>query len=97
MNINDQGLIETAREYAEYADSVNRELKLTRPEGGSVKMLEALFRDRKVLLALFGVVQTIVAHYFELPTEVWAAIDTLVLALIAAIAYEDAAEKRAGR
>lgn len=55
--------------------------------------LKLLLRSRKVLLAAFGVVQTLAAHYLDIPIEVWASIDALVVAVIGAIAYEDAAEK----
>lgn len=58
--------------------------------------LKALFRSRKFLIALFGVVQTMVNHYFDVPAEVWASIDGLLVVLIGAIAHEDAAQKRGG-
>jgi hypothetical protein len=93
--MNDHWLDPNARRFAEAFGLPEFEPVEEIQEEGFVDTLKALLRSRKVLLAVFGVVQTIVAHYFELPAEVWGAIDTLVLALIAAIAYEDAAEKRA--
>lgn len=72
------------------------EARLEQMEQESIQnAVMALLRSRKFLLAVFGVIQTIIAHYFDLPVEVWGAIDTLVLAVIAGIAYEDGAEKRA--
>lgn len=56
----------------------------------------ALFRSRKFLLAVFGVVQSAVSVYLEVPVELWASIDALVVVVISGIAVEDAAEKRAG-
>lgn len=58
-----------------------------------MEVLNALLRSRKFWLAVFGVVQTIVFQYFEVPADVWEAINVLVLVLISAIAIEDAAEK----
>lgn len=50
----------------------------------------SLIRSRKFWLAVFGVVQALVLHYFAVPEEVWQAITALVMALIASIAIEDA-------
>jgi len=61
-----------------------------------VNPLRSLLRSRKFWLALFGVVQTVVLHLVNVEPAVWQAVDGLVLALIAAIAGEDMAEKRAG-
>jgi hypothetical protein len=58
--------------------------------------LMALLHSRKVLLAMAGVAQTLIAHYFDIPAEVWASIDGLLVVVIGAIAHEDAAEKRGG-
>lgn len=58
--------------------------------------LRALLRSRKVLTALFGVIQTITLHYLNVDPEVWASIDVLIVTLIGAIALEDAAAKRSG-
>lgn len=56
--------------------------------------LKSLLRSRKFLLAVFGVVQTLVLHYLSVPDDVWQHIVTLVMVLIGSIALEDAAEKR---
>jgi hypothetical protein len=58
--------------------------------------LRSLVRSRKFWLAVFGVGQTVTLHLVNVDPAVWQAIDGLVLALIAAIAGEDMAEKRAG-
>ncbi len=58
--------------------------------------MKRLFRSRKVMVALLGVIQTLVLHYLNVPAEVWAAIDGLLLSVIAGITVEDAAAKRAG-
>ncbi len=57
--------------------------------------LYALLHSRKVLLALVGVIQTLILHYTHVDPEVWTAIDALLLAVIAGIAYEDGQLKRA--
>jgi hypothetical protein len=59
-------------------------------------MLNGLLHSRKFWLAVFGVVQALVLHYLDVPEEIWQSIVALVGVLIAAIAVEDAAEKRAG-
>jgi hypothetical protein len=56
-------------------------------------MFQALLHSRKFLLAVFGVVQTLVSHYLQIPADVWQAIDGLILVLIGAIAIEDSSEK----
>jgi len=56
--------------------------------------MASLLRSRKFWLAVFGVVQTLVFHYFAIDPEIWASIDALVIVLITTIAVEDAAEKR---
>ena len=61
-----------------------------------LRTLSALLRSRKVLTALFGVIQTITLHYLNVDPEVWASIDVLIVTLIGAIALEDAAAKRSG-
>lgn len=58
--------------------------------------IKSLLKSRKFLLAVLGVVNTLVSHYLDVPTEVWASVDALLLAVIAGIAAEDVAEKRAG-
>lgn len=61
-------------------------------------MVNALLHSRKFWLAVFGLIQTIVFHFLpHFPPEVWQAIDALVVVLIAAIAAEDVALKRAGK
>jgi hypothetical protein len=55
--------------------------------------LKSLLRSRKVLLAVLGVVNTLVSHYLEIPADVWVSIDALLVVLIASIAYEDGNEK----
>jgi hypothetical protein len=60
-------------------------------------MLNGLLQSRKFWLAVFGVVQAIVLHYLAVPQEIWMSIEGLVMVLIAGIAIEDAAEKRAGQ
>ena len=56
-------------------------------------MLESLLRSRKFWLAVFGVVQALVLHYFQVPEEIWQTIAALVSVLITTIAIEDAAVK----
>ena len=57
--------------------------------------VQSLLRSRKFLLAVLGVISTLVAHYLDIPKDVWLSIDGLLLAVIAGIAVEDAAEKSA--
>lgn len=58
--------------------------------------LNGLIYSRKFWLAVFGLVQTIVFNLIpDFPPEVWQSINVLVVVLIAAIAHEDASEKRA--
>jgi hypothetical protein len=56
--------------------------------------MKPFWLSRKFWYALFGVIQTIVLYYVDVPKEIWLAIDALVGVLIASVAYEDAAEKR---
>lgn len=59
--------------------------------------MQSLLRSRKFWLAVFAVVQTVLFQFVPtFPPAVWQAIDGLVAVLIAAIATEDAAAKRAG-
>lgn len=60
-----------------------------------VNPIAMLFRSRKFLLAMFGVIQAIVLHYLDVPRDVWLSIEALVAVLIFSIAHEDAAEKSA--
>lgn len=55
--------------------------------------VKALFRSRKFLLALFGVIQALAFNYFNVPDDVWQSITVLVMVLIASIAYEDGQAK----
>ena len=53
-----------------------------------------LIRSRKVMIALLALIQTIVFNFIpDFPQEVWIAIDAFALALIGAIAVEDAGQK----
>ena len=56
-----------------------------------------IYKSRKFWLAVYGVAQTLVLHYFQVPTDIIAAVDALIVVLISAIAYEDAANATAGR
>lgn len=56
--------------------------------------LQSLMLSRKFWLAVFGVVQTLVFHFLDVPDEVWQSIAALVGVLITTIAVEDAAFKR---
>ena len=49
----------------------------------------SLLKSRKVLLAALGVLNTVAAHYFAVPADVWQSIDVLLIALIVSIAVED--------
>lgn len=60
------------------------------------ELLQSLFRSRKFWLAVFGIVQAIVLHYFAVPEEIWQSIAGLVMVLIASIAVEDAGAKMGG-
>jgi len=54
--------------------------------------MSSLLHSRKFWLAVYGIIQTLVLHYFQVPTDIIAAVDALVVVLISAIAYEDAAK-----
>ena len=54
-----------------------------------------IWKSRKFWLAVYGVVQTLVLHYFAVPTDIIAAVDALIVVLISSIAYEDAARAKA--
>ena len=56
-----------------------------------------IYKSRKFWLAVYGVAQTLVLHYFQVPADIIAAVDALIVVLISAIAYEDAANATAGR
>lgn len=55
-----------------------------------MSFLNSLLVSRKFWLAVFGVVQSIVLHYLNVPDEIWQSIAALVGVLIASIALEDA-------
>lgn len=59
--------------------------------------MNGLLQSRKFWLAVFGVVQALVLHYANVPGDIWQSIVLLVGVLIASIAAEDAAAKRAGQ
>ena len=50
----------------------------------------SLLKSRKFWLAIFGVVQAVVLHYFNVPDPIWQAATALIMTLIAGIAIEDA-------
>ena len=58
--------------------------------------MASLLKSRKFWLSVFGVVQVLVLHFFQVPDAIWQAITALVMVLITSIAIEDAAEKRGG-
>jgi hypothetical protein len=55
--------------------------------------MASLLRSRKFWLAVFGLVQVLVLHFFAVPDQIWQAIAALVMVLIASIAIEDAGAK----
>lgn len=54
---------------------------------------KTLLHSRKVLIAVFAVVQALVLQYLDVPDAVWQSISGLAAVLIASIAAEDFAEK----
>jgi len=58
--------------------------------------MNGLLKSRKFWLAVFGIVQAVVLHYFAVPEEIWQSIAGLVMVLIASIAVEDAGAKMGG-
>lgn len=56
----------------------------------------SLLKSRKILLLIFGIVQSLVLHYLSVPPDIWQAIDALIIAVIAGIALEDAGAKSSG-
>ena len=59
-----------------------------------MNVLKALLRSRKVWLAVIAAAQTIIFTLLpDFPPAVWQAIDAVIVAVIAGIAVEDAAEK----
>jgi hypothetical protein len=59
--------------------------------------MNGLLKSRKFWLAVFGVVQTVLFQFVDVPAEIWQAIDGLVIALIFAISVEDAGAKIGGK
>jgi len=55
--------------------------------------MASLLKSRKFWLAVFGVVQAVVLHYFAVPDDIWQTIAALIGVLIAGIAVEDAGAK----
>lgn len=55
--------------------------------------MQSLLRSRKFYLSLWALIQTIVGHYLQIPSDIIAAADAVVIVLVAAIAYEDGQEK----
>ena len=52
--------------------------------------MQRLLRSRKFWLSVFGVIQAVVLHYFQVPEAIWQSISGLVMVLVASIAIEDA-------
>jgi hypothetical protein len=58
--------------------------------------MKSLLVSRKFWLAIVALGQTILFQFVpSFPKDVWVAIDAVLAVLIASIAFEDAAEKRA--
>jgi hypothetical protein len=51
--------------------------------------IKALLMSRKFLLGVVAVIQTIAAHYLDIPRDIWLAVDALIGIVIVSIAYED--------
>lgn len=51
--------------------------------------MNGLLKSRKFWLAVWALIQTVAGHYINLPTDIIAALDAVVITLIAAIAAED--------
>ena len=58
--------------------------------------MKSLLYSRKFWLAVFGIAQAVILHYFQVPEDIWQAIAGLVAVLIAGIALEDAGLKAGG-
>jgi len=58
--------------------------------------MKSLLYSRKFWLAVFGIAQAVILHYFQVPEDIWQAIAGLVAVLIASIALEDAGLKAGG-
>ena len=59
--------------------------------------MNGLVNSRKFWLMVWGLVQTVAGHYLKIPADILFALDGLVAVLIASIAHEDAADKRADK
>lgn len=57
--------------------------------------MAGLLHSRKFWLAVVGVAQAVILHFFNVPDEIWQAIMALISVLIASIAIEDAGAKSA--
>lgn len=62
-----------------------------------LQVLSSLLHSRKVLVALFAVVQALVLEYLSIPDAVWQSIAALAGVLILSISYEDGQEKGAAQ
>lgn len=61
------------------------------------EMINSLLKSRKFWIAVIAVIQTVLFQFVpDFPPAVWQSIDGLLAVLIATIAWEDAAAKRAG-
>ena len=59
--------------------------------------MNGLLKSRKFWLAVFGIAQVVIAHYLNIPDDIWQSIVALVIILIGSIAVEDAALKVSGK
>lgn len=60
-----------------------------------LQVLSSLAHSRKVLVALFAVIQALVLEYLNIAPAVWQSIAALAGVLILSISYEDGQEKGA--
>jgi len=58
--------------------------------------LKSLLYSRKFWLAVVALVQTLALNYFNVPQDIWMAVDGVLVVLIVAIAGEDIAAKLNG-
>jgi hypothetical protein len=63
------------------------------PEVHAPKVVSNLVASRKFWLAVVGVITAIVSYYADVPPQVWAPIEILMVTMIGSIAVEDAALK----
>lgn len=59
--------------------------------------MTSLLRSRKFWIAVFGVLQAVILHYFQVPDEIWKTIAGLAATVILGIAVEDAGAKSAAK